>query len=171
MLTQFPHIVWVTHLEKKLLFSHSVMSDSLQPHRLQHARLPCPSLSPGVRSNSCLSNWWDHPTISSSVTPFSSSPPSLPASGSFSMIQIFESGGQKIGVSTSASVLPVNIQSWFPLGLTCLNSLLSEGFSSLLQLHNLKASILWHSAFFMLQLSHPYMIPAKTIALPSVGIY
>ena len=89
-------------------FSHSVMSDSLQPHGLQHARPPCPSPTPGVYSNSCPLNWWCHPTISSSVIPFSSHLQSFPASGSFPVSQFFTSGGQSIGVSASASVLPVN---------------------------------------------------------------
>ena len=129
MLTQFPHIVWVTHLEKKLLFSHSVMSDSLQPHRLQHARLPCPSPSPGACSNSCPLSQWYHPTISSSVIPFSSCLQSFPASGSFPKSQLFTSGGPNIGVSASASVLPMNIQSWFPLGWTVWISLQSKGLS------------------------------------------
>ena len=129
MLTQFPHIVWVTYLEKKLLFSHSVMSDSLQPHRLQHARLPCPSPSPGACSNSCPLSQWYHPTISSSVIPFSSCLQSFPASGSFLMSQLFESGGQSMGASASTSVLPMKIQDWFPLGLTGLISLQSKGLS------------------------------------------
>ena len=97
-------------------FSHSVMSDSLQPHGLQHARPSCPSPTPRVYSNSCpLSRWW-HPTVSSSVIPFSSRLQSFPASGSCQMSQFFASGGQSIGVSASASVLSVNIQDWFPLG-------------------------------------------------------
>ena len=105
-----------------LLFSHLVLSDSLQPHGLQHARLPGPSLSPGVCSNSCPLSWWCHPTISSSATPFSSCLQSFPASGSFPMSWFFASGGQSIGASASASVLPLNIQGWFPLGLTGLVS-------------------------------------------------
>ena len=96
-------------------FSHSVMSDSLWPHGLQHNRLPCPSPTPRACSNSCALSWWCHPTISLSVIPFSSCPQSFPASGYFSMSQFFASGGQSIGVSASASVLPMNIQSWFPL--------------------------------------------------------
>ena len=100
----------------------SVMSDSLWPHGLQHARLPCPSPSPEVCSNSCLSSLWCHPTISSSVFPFSSYLQSFPASGSFSMSQFFASGGQSIGTSASASVLSMNIQDWFPLELTGLIS-------------------------------------------------
>ena len=109
-----------------LLFSCSVMSDSLQPNGLQHTRLPCPSLSPRVCSNSCPSSWWCHPTISSSVNPFSCLP-SFPASGSFLMSRFFASGSQILGASASASVLPMNIQGWFPLGLTGLISLLSKG--------------------------------------------
>ena len=105
------------------------MSDSLQAHRLQHARLPCPSLSPGVCSNSCPWSHWCHPTISSSVVPFSSCLQSFPAPGSFPMSQLFTSGGQSIGASASASVLPVNIQGWFPLGLIGLISLQSKGLS------------------------------------------
>ena len=88
------------------------------PHGLQHARPPCPSPTPRAYSNSCPSSWWCHPTISSAVIPFSSCLPSFPASGSFLMVRLFGSGGQSIGASVSASVLPVNIQGWFPLGLT-----------------------------------------------------
>ena len=112
-----------------LLFSHSVLSGSLQPHGLQHARLPCPSLSPRVCSNSCPLSLWYHPTTSSSVTTFSSCPQSFPASGTFPVSQLFESCGQSIGASASASVLPMNIQDWFPLGLTSLITLLSRGLS------------------------------------------
>ena len=110
-------------------FSRSVMSSSLQPHGQQHARLPCPSLTPGVYSNSCPWNQWCHPTISSSVVPFSSRLQSFPASGSFQMSQFFTSGSQNIGVSASASVLPMNIQDWFPLGWTGWISLQSKGLS------------------------------------------
>ena len=99
-------------------FSCSVISDSLTPHGLQHARLPCPSPTPGACSNSCPLRWWCHPTISSSVVPFSSCLQSFPASGSFQMSQFFTSGGQSIGASASTSVLPVNIQDWSPLGWT-----------------------------------------------------
>ena len=113
-------------------FSHSAMSDSLQPHRLQHARPPCPSPSLRVCSNSCPLSLWCHPTISSSVIPFSSCPQSLPASESFPMSWLFASGGYSIGASASTSVLPMNIQGWFPLGLTGLIFLLSKGlFSSI----------------------------------------
>ena len=110
-----------------LLFSHSVMSNSLWPHGLQHAGLPCPSLSSGVWSSSCSLSWWCHPTISSSVAPFSSFPQSFPASGSFQMSQLFASGGQITGAL--AAVLPMNIQGLFPFGLTGLISLLSKGLS------------------------------------------
>ena len=99
-----------------LLFSRSVISDTLQPHGLQHTRLPGPSLSPRVYSTSCPWSWWCHLTISSSVAPFSSCPQSFPASVSFPMSQLSASGGQSIAASASASVLPMNIQGWFPLG-------------------------------------------------------
>ena len=110
-------------------FSGSVVSDSLWPHGLQHARLSCPSPTPRAWSNSCPSSWWGHPTISSSAVPFSSCPQSFSASGSFQMSQFFASGGQTIGASASASVLPMNIQDWFPLGWTGLISLQSKGLS------------------------------------------
>ena len=103
-------------------FSRSVVSDSLWPHGLQHTRLPCPSPTPEAYSNSCPSSQWCHPTISSSFVPFSSRLQSLPAPGSFQMSQFFTSGAQSTGVSASASVLPMNIQHWFPLGLTGLKS-------------------------------------------------
>ena len=105
------------------------MSDSLWPHRLQHARPPCSSPTPGVYSNSCSLSWWCHPTISSPVVPYSSHLQSFPASGSFPMSQLFASGGQSIGVSASASVLPRNIQDWFPLGWIGSISLQSKGLS------------------------------------------
>ena len=110
-------------------FSHSVMSDSLRPHELPHTRPPCPSPTPGVYPNSCPLSQWYHPTISSSVIPFSSRPQSFPASGSFQMSQLFTSGGQTIGVSSSTSVLPMNTQDWFPLGWTGWISLQSKGLS------------------------------------------
>ena len=147
-------------------FSHSVVPDSLQPHGLQHSRPPCLSPTPGVYSHSSPLSWWCHPTISSSVVPFSSHLQSFPASGSFQMSQLFPSGGQSIWVSASISVLPMNIQDWSPLGWIGWISLLSKGlFKSLLQHHSLKASILRHSVFFIVQLSHPYMTTGKTIAL------
>ena len=110
-------------------FSHSVVSDSLRPHESQHTRSPCPSPTPRVHSNPCPLNQWCHPTISSSVIPFSSCPQSFPASGSFQMSQLFASGVQSIGVSSSTSVLPVNTQEWSPLGWTGWISLQSEGLS------------------------------------------
>ena len=114
-----------------LLFSHSVVSDSLQPHGLQHARPPCPSPSPGVCSNSCPLNWWCHPTISSSVIPFSSRLQYFPASGSSPMSQLFSLDDQSIGTSASASKRSFQwiFQGWFPLGLTVLIFLLSKGLS------------------------------------------
>ena len=114
-------------------FSHSVVSKSLQPHESQPARSPRPSPTPRVYSNSCPLSWWCHPTISSSVIPFSSCPQSFPALESFPMSQLFASGGLSISwmlSSSFASVLPINIQGWFPLGLTALISLLSKGLSS-----------------------------------------
>ena len=110
------------HRTYTVQFSCWDMSNSLQPHESQHIRPPCPSPSPGVYSNSCPWSWWCHPTISSSV-PFCSHLQSCPASGSFSMNQLFTSGGQNIGVLASASVLPMNIQDWVPLGLTSLSVL------------------------------------------------
>ena len=109
------------------LFSRSVLFASLRSCGLQHARLPCPSLSPGACSNSCPLSQWCHLTISPSVVPFSSHLQSFAASGSFPMSQFFTSGGQSIGASASA--LPMNMQGWFPLGLTGLIFLLSKGLS------------------------------------------
>ena len=114
---------------RSVQFSHSVMSDSLQPHGPQHASPPCPSPTPGVYPNSCpLSQGW-HPTILSSVIPFPSCPQSFPASGPFQMSQLFASGGQGFGASASASVFPMNIQDWFPLGWIGLISVQSKGLS------------------------------------------
>ena len=110
-------------------FSRSVMSYSLRPYWLQHARPPCPSPTPGVHPDSCPLSRWCHPTISSSVIPFSSCPQSFPASGSLPMSQLLASGGQSIGVSASTSVLPMNTQDWYPLGWTGWISLQSKGLS------------------------------------------
>ena len=123
-------------------FSRSVVSDSLWPHELQHARPPCPSPTPGIHPYPCPSSWWCHPIISSSVVPFFSRIQSFPASGSFPVNQFFTSGGQSI--EASASVLPTNIQSWFPLGLTGLISVmvLSRVFSS---------TTIWKHQFFSAQ--------------------
>ena len=115
LLKRFPFPPFIDFWQKlsgyisSVQFSHSVVSDSLRPHGLQHTRLPCPSPTPGVYSNSCPLSWWCHPPISSSVVPLSSCPQSFPASGSFQMSQLFASGGQSIGVSASTSVLPMNI--------------------------------------------------------------
>ena len=122
----------VINFQYKLEFrsvSRSVVSDSLRPREPQHARPPCPSPTPGVYSNSCPLSWWCHPTISSSVVPFSSCPQSFPASGSFPMSQLFTSGGQSIVVSASASVLPMNTQDLSPSGWTGWISLQSKGLS------------------------------------------
>ena len=108
-------------------FSSSVVSNSLWPHELQHARLPCLSPTPRVHLDSCPLSRWCHPAISSSVVSFSSCPQSFPASGSFQISQLFASGGQSIGVSASTSVLPMNTQDWFPLRWTCWISLQSKG--------------------------------------------
>ena len=116
-------------LSMLLLFTRSVMSNSLWPHGLQQARLPSPSPSPGVCSNPCPLHWWCHPTISFSAAPFSSCLRFFPASGSFPMGQLFASGSQSFRALASASVLPMNNQGWFPLELTVLISLQSKGFS------------------------------------------
>ena len=141
--------------------SHSVMSNSLQSHGLQPARPACPSPTSKAYANSSPLSRWCHPAISSSVVPFSCLQ-SFPAPGSFQMSQLFTSSGQSIGAS--ASVLPVNIQDWFPLGWTGWISLQSKGLSRVLQHHSSKASILQHSVFFTVQLSHPYITTGKTIA-------
>ena len=109
--------------------SRSVVSDSLRPHELQHARLPCLTPTSRVHPNPCPSCWWCHPTISSSVIPFSPCPQSFPALGSFQMSQLFVSGGHSIGVSSSTSVLPMNTQDWPPLQWTGWISLQSKGLS------------------------------------------
>ena len=149
-------------------FSHSVMSNSLRPHRWQHARNSCPSHTPGACSNSCPLCWWCHPTISSSVVPFSSCLKSLLATRSFPVSQFFASGGQSmlkvcwsfsISFSNEYSGLISFTMDWLDL-FTVQGTL-----KSLLQHHSSKASILWCSAFFMAQLSHAYMTTGKTIAL------
>ena len=155
-------------------FSHSVVSDSVWPKGLQHTRLPCPSPTPEACSYSCPSSRWCHPTISTSVIPFSSRLQSFPASGSFPMSQFFTSGGQSIGASASASSeysasneysgLTSFKMDWFDL------FAVQRTLKSLLQHHSSKASILWRSAFFMVQLSHPYMTTGKTISLTSQTI-
>jgi len=129
-------------------FSRSVVSDSLWPNEPQHARPPCPSPTPWVYPNSCPLSRWCHPTISSSVVPFSSCPQCFPASESFPMSQLFTSGGQNIGVSASTSVLPINTQDWFPLGWTGWISLQSKGLSRVFS----NTTVQKHQ-FFCIQLS------------------
>ena len=139
------------------------MSDSLPPHELQHARPPCPSPTLGVYSNSCPLSWWCRPATSSSVICFSSRLQSFPASESFPMSQFFTSGVQSIRVSASASVLPSGLMCF---RMDWLDLLAVQGtLKSLLQHHSSKASVLWHSAFFIVQLLHPSMTTGKTIAL------
>ena len=133
-LTDSSHSRWYKEVDGldhqfSVQFSHSVVSDSLWPHELQHARTPCPSPPPGVYSNSCPPSRWCHPAIWSSVVPFSSCPQSLPESGSFPKNQLFTWGGQSIGVPASASVLPMNTQDWSPLGWTGWTCLQSQGLS------------------------------------------
>ena len=151
-----------------LLFTCSVMSDSLRTRALHHPKLACSSLSPGVCSNSCSLSRWCYLTIWSSSSPFSLCLQSLPTSGSFPMSQLFTSGGQIIAATASASVLPKSIQGWFPLGLTDLVFLQSKGpsrvFSSTtIQKHEFLSA--QPSLCFMVQLSHPYMTIGKSIAL------
>ena len=125
----FFQVTCVIGMSSSVQFSRLVVSNSLWPHELQHARPPCPSPTPRVHSDSGPSSWWCHPAISSSVVPFSYCPQSLPASESFPMSQLFASGGQSTGVSASASVLPKNTQGWSPLGWTGWISLQSKGLS------------------------------------------
>ena len=151
---------------RMLLFSRSVMSDSLWPHGLQHIRPPYPSASPRFGLNSGPLSPWCHPIPSSSVAHFSSCPHSSPASGPFPMSQLFASGGQTVGASALVISHPTNIQGWFPLGLTGLISLLSKGLSRVFSSTTvLKHQFFWRSASFMFQLSHLYMTTGKTIAL------
>ena len=143
-------------------FSCSVLSNSVWPHGLQQAMLSCPSPTPGACSNSCPLSWWCHPTISSSVIPFSC-PQSFPVSGFFPMNQFFASGGQSTGVSASASDLSVNIQERFPLGWTGWIVLSPRDSQRVFSNTTVQVSILQHSALFMVQLSHPYLTTGKTI--------
>ena len=140
-------------------FSHSVTFDSLQSHRLQNARLPCPSPTPRACSNSCPLSWWCHPTISSSVIPFSSHLQSCSASGSFQMSQFVASGGQSIGFSASVSVLPMNIQDWFPLGWTSWISLLA--YISIVTAHRL----------FIWNLTVNKVFPSCTLTIPTIALW
>ena len=146
-------------------FSCSVMSDSLQPHGLQFPRPLCPSPTPAVNSNSCPLSWWWHPAISFSVVPFSSCLQSFPASESFPLSQFFASDGQSMGVSASASVLPMNIQDWFPFGWTGLISLQSKGLSRIFsnttvqkhQFFGAQLSLLSNSHVHIWLLEKPYL--------------
>ena len=159
----FFHIYWLFPVEFSSV--QSLSWDSLRPHRLQHTRLPCPSPTPRVYSSSV---YWIGDAIQPSHSLSSPSPPAFNLSqhqNSFPMCQFFTSGGQSIRVSASASVLPVTIQDWFPLGMTGWISSQSKGLSRVLQHHSLNAPILRHSAFFTVQLSHPYMTTGKTIVL------
>ena len=130
-------------MPQKLLCIHSVVSESLQPHGLQHTRLLCPPLSPRVCSHSCPSSWWCHPTVSSSVIPFSSCLQSFPASGSFSVSRLLASGGQSIGASALALVLPMRFQDWFLLGLIGLISLRFRGLIKIVTHELASSSLLW----------------------------
>jgi len=147
------------------LFSQSVVSSSLWLHGLQHARLPCPSPSPGICLNSCPLSLWCHPTISSSVPPFSSCPQFLPASESFPTSWLFGLGGQRIGASALASVLSKNIHGWFPLGLTDFILLFVQGLSRVFS-----STTVWQHQFLVLSLLYDptltsaYMTTGKTIA-------
>ena len=156
---------WLSHQGITMFnqFSRSVVSISLGLHGLQHTRLPCPSTTPGAYSNSCPLSWWCHPAISSSVVPFTSCLQSFRASGSFQMSEFFTSGGQSIGVSASASVLPMNIQDWFPLGWTGWISFQSKGLSRVFP-----STTVWKHQFFGAQPSlwfnsYLYMTTGKTI--------
>ena len=139
----YPGVEFLGHFSS--IQCRSVASDSLWPHGLQHARLPCPSPTPGACSNLCPSSRWCHPTVSSSVIPFSCLQ-SFPASGSFPMSQLFASDGQSIGASASASVLPMSIQDWSPLGLTGWISLQSKGLSRVFS-----NTTVWKHQFFSAQ--------------------
>ena len=156
----------LSHVLFSVQFSRSVVSNSLRPHELQHARPPCPSPTPGVYSNSCPSSQWCHPAISSSVVPFSSWPQSLPASGSFPISQLFALDGQSTGVS-SFSISPSNEHpGLISLRVDWLDLLAVQGtLKSLLQHHSSKASVFRHSAFLTVQLSYLYMTTGKAIAL------
>ena len=155
--------IWTEKIFKEPIssvqFSHLVMSNFLRPHGLQNARPPCPSPTPGIYSNSCPIGRWCNPTISSSVVPFSSCLQTFPTSGSFPKSQFFTSDGQNIGVSALASVLPMNIQDWFPLGWT--------GWISLQPRDSQESSPTpqFGTQLSIVQLSHPYRTTGKTIAL------
>ena len=146
--------LWTLLLCSSVQFSFSVVSDSSQPNRLQHTRPPCPLPTPGVYSNSCPLSWWCHPAISSFVVPFSSCLQSFPAWGSFPVSQFFTPSGQSIGVSASTSVLPMNIQDWFPLGWTGWITLQSEGLSRVFSNTTAQKSQFFYSCHLLIQSAH-----------------
>ena len=152
-------------------FNSSVESNSLQPHGLQHIRLPCPSPSPGFCSNSCTPSQWCRPTISSSVIPFSSYLQSFPASGSFLISQLFKSGGQSVGASALASVLPKNIQNWLPLGLTGWILAVQGTLKSLLQHHISFLSFFLRFCWFLVIFGYTgsLLLPSELVAPWDVG--
>ena len=148
-------------IEPSVQFSRSVVSDSLRPHESQHARPPCPSPTPGVHPNSRASNRWCHPAISSSAVPFSSCPQSLPASESFPMSQLFAWGGQSIGVSVSASVLPMNTQDWSTLVWTGWISLQSKGLSRVFSNTTVQKHQFFGAQLFSQSNSHIHIWPLE----------
>ena len=154
-------------------FCRSVVSNSLWPHGLLHARPPCPQLTPRVYSNSCPLSQWCHPTISSSVVPFSSCLQSFPASGSFQMRQFFESGDQSTGASASTSVLPMNIQDWLPLGLTGLISLMSKGLSRVFSNTTVQRHQFFGTQLFLWSNSHihTWLLEKDYVALTRQSFY
>ena len=158
------------HVFSSVQFSHLVMSNSLQAYGLQHARFPCPSPTTRVYSNLCPLSQWCHPTMSSSVVPFSSCLQSFPASGPFLMSQLFASGCQSIGASASASVLPMNIHDWFPLGWTGWISLQSKRLSRVFSNTTVQKHEFFGAQPLMVQLSQLYMTIGKTVAL-TIGTF
>ena len=161
---QYLMLTWHS-VNRSIQFSCSIMSDSLRPHEQQHTKLPCPSPTPTACSNSCPLSQWCHPTISSSVTPFSFCLQYFPASESFPVSQLFVSGGQNIGAAASASILPMKIQDWFPLGLTGLTSLQSKGLSRVFSNTTVQKNQFFGTQLSLWSNSHPYMTTGKTIAL------
>jgi len=163
---QYTYMYMVHYIYISVQFSHSVVSASLRPHELQHARPPCPSPTPRVHSDSRPLSQWCHPDISSSVVPFSSCPQSLSASESFPMSQLFTWGGQSIGSFSCSIISSKEYPGLISFRMDWLDLLAVQGtLKSLLQHHSSKASILRRSAFFTVQLSHPHMTTGKTIAL------
>ena len=158
-------MIYISSQFSSVQFSHSVVSDSLRPHESQHARPPCSSPTPGIHPNPCPSSWWCHPTIPSSVVPFSSCPQSFPSSESFPVSQFFTSGGQVLNFSFSISSSN-KCSGLISFRMDWLNLLAVQGtLKSPLQHHSSKAPILRCSAFFVVHLSQPYMTTGKTIGL------